>query len=191
MIQVTKHRARQAGLVALAAGALLLGALVEEPPSAMVAERTGAVEHAASAPMPELLPPVSSHGDAVAQCGEWFEGEQRAACVTAADAVPAESWPASAPTVQPTPGAVKGLDGPAPVPDPEVETCDTAQGFEVTEHGCERATVELRPNFQEDDPLFDCRLDGNRACGVQVHGVWYVIQFSDTAEPVAVWLRDQ
>lgn len=31
----------------------------------------------------------------------------------------------------------------------------------------------------EDDPRWDCRFDGNEACGVEIEGVWYVIQFRD------------
>lgn len=32
---------------------------------------------------------------------------------------------------------------------------------------------------QEDEPCWDCRFDGNQRCGVQIEGVWYIIQFRD------------
>ena len=32
---------------------------------------------------------------------------------------------------------------------------------------------------QEDDPCWDCRFDGNERCGVEIEGVWYIIQFRD------------
>jgi hypothetical protein len=32
---------------------------------------------------------------------------------------------------------------------------------------------------QEDEPCWDCRFDGNERCGVEIEGVWYIIQFRD------------
>ena len=47
---------------------------------------------------------------------------------------------------------------------------------------------EIRDPY-EDEPGFDCRIHGNRMCGVQVQGEWYVIQFDAAANPVSVALR--
>lgn len=41
---------------------------------------------------------------------------------------------------------------------------------------------------QEDEPCWDCRFDGNERCGVEIHGVWYVIQFRD-GSPESVGYR--
>jgi hypothetical protein len=40
-------------------------------------------------------------------------------------------------------------------------------------------TPEPAVTCQEDEPCWDCRFDGNERCGVQIHGVWYIIQFRD------------
>lgn len=48
--------------------------------------------------------------------------------------------------------------------------------------------VEDAPVIQEDDPNWDCRFDGNEMCGVEIHGVWYVIQFRD-GSPESVGYR--
>ena len=47
------------------------------------------------------------------------------------------------------------------------------------------ATVS--PTIQEDDPNWDCRINGNQKCGVQIQGVWYVVDFSTT--PATAVLR--
>jgi hypothetical protein len=44
-------------------------------------------------------------------------------------------------------------------------------------------------DVQEDDPNWDCRFNGNQMCGVEIMGVWYVIQFED-GSPLSVTLRD-
>jgi len=41
---------------------------------------------------------------------------------------------------------------------------------------------------QEDDPEWDCRIQGNTVCGVDIEGTWYLIEF-ENGEPVAVRTR--
>ena len=45
--------------------------------------------------------------------------------------------------------------------------------------------------IQEDDPRWDCRTMGNRACGVEIQGAWYVVQFDDAGLPESIVLRGQ
>lgn len=51
-----------------------------------------------------------------------------------------------------------------------------------------REDVTIPSPIQEDDPNWDCRINGNQACGVEIHGVWYVIQFRD-GSPESVTYR--
>lgn len=48
------------------------------------------------------------------------------------------------------------------------------------------------PVKQEDDPTWDCRVDGNRMCGVQLPGtgVWYIISFDENGNATGVSPRD-
>ena len=45
------------------------------------------------------------------------------------------------------------------------------------------------PVVQEDDPAWDCRVMGNRSCGVEIEGTWYVVEFDEAGEPMSVRLR--
>lgn len=55
-----------------------------------------------------------------------------------------------------------------------------SKGHSVTERTDSTSEV-----VEEDDPRWDCRTMGNQACGVQVMGKWYVVQFEDGV-PVSV-----
>lgn len=60
-------------------------------------------------------------------------------------------------------------------------TCDAT--------GCVAPDADPIPREpHEDEPGFDCRVHGNEMCGVQVHGMWYLIQFED-GSPVSVRVR--
>lgn len=41
-----------------------------------------------------------------------------------------------------------------------------------------------RPAIHEDDPRWDCRLDGNRTCGIVIHGQRYLVTFNRHATPI-------
>lgn len=41
----------------------------------------------------------------------------------------------------------------------------------------------------EDDPRFDCRTMGNRQCGTQIEGTWYVVTFDAGGAPLSVRVR--
>ena len=69
------------------------------------------------------------------------------------------------PTAEPTEDAT-----PEPSPEPSV-------GFPTAQPTEPAAAPVLTPAPAEDDPSWDCRTDGNRHCGVQVGGVWYVLDF--------------
>ena len=38
----------------------------------------------------------------------------------------------------------------------------------------------------EDSPEWECRTMGNRACGVEIGGTWYVVQFDANRTPISV-----
>lgn len=65
---------------------------------------------------------------------------------------------------------------PEPAP---VVTIEPRDDYTVTPAPETPATQEPGPVIQEDDPRWDCRFDGNEQCGVNIEGVWYVIQFRD------------
>ena len=60
-------------------------------------------------------------------------------------------------------------------------------GSEGTDDGHPFLTTD-EPPIQEDDPRWDCRFDGNQTCGVEIEGVWYLVQFED-GSPVSVGYR--
>lgn len=45
--------------------------------------------------------------------------------------------------------------------------------------------LPLSPLPSEDDPDWDCRTMGNRTCGVEIEGTWYLVTF-ENGVPVGV-----
>lgn len=48
--------------------------------------------------------------------------------------------------------------------------------------------VSVPESLAEDDPMWDCRINGNTLCGVEVEGTWYLIDF-EGGLPVSVTER--
>lgn len=75
---------------------------------------------------------------------------------------------------------------------PSIEATPSAAPFEGAAYAGDRvATLEdqataLEP--AEDEPGFDCRVHGNKVCGVQLEGQWYNVTFAAGA-PVSVVAR--
>lgn len=116
---------------------------------------------------------------------------------------------AEVPDRQGVPDVVETSDDPAP----ESILCDAGETLNDAGDGCEalpdvepervatgtvEVSVEIAPLpdaepepevIHEDDPRWDCRVMGNRACGVEISGTWYVVRFDDDGAPVAVAAR--
>lgn len=61
--------------------------------------------------------------------------------------------------------------------------CTDGQGNEVVHAPAPVVTEATAPApspevITEDDPRWDCREMGNRTCGVEVEGTWYVLDFA-------------
>lgn len=53
----------------------------------------------------------------------------------------------------------------------------TAEPLVIKIDDIQLPTLPTLPEPQEDDPGFDCRIHGNHVCGVQIEGVWYLVNF--------------
>ena len=124
---------------------------------------TVAVERAnVAATLPELLPPVQTHTEALRQCDAYFAvGQDLTDCYNAAYA----AWGV------PLPGAV---DWDA-VTLHDTDPLDPGVVIETVEAGV----------ANEDQPGWDCRSQGNARCGVWIVDQYYVVDFID-GYPVAV-----
>lgn len=75
------------------------------------------------------------------------------------------------------------VPAPAPEPEPEFDYVEAVPWVPGAPIG------ELPPEIiHEDDPRFDCRYMGNQRCGVEIHGVIYVITFENGA-PTGAYQR--
>ena len=91
--------------------------------------------------------------------------------------------------VEPSPEPVE----PSPAPEPEPELTPIPEPpfeYEEAVPWVPGAPIgDLPPEIiHEDDPRFDCRYMGNQRCGVEIHGVTYVITF-DQGIPTGAYQR--
>lgn len=85
----------------------------------------------------------------------------------------------------------------APAPEPEAivaipEPPACAEGLELAEDGtCVDpsfwdTTAPAPQPVYEDDPAWDCRIHGNRICGVDISGTRYLVQFDEAGNPLTI-----
>lgn len=90
---------------------------------------------------------------------------------------PTIEGPVIAPMIEPIPEEIPALEiTPDPAPVPTTETLPAPESIIDLEPTDPGYPIPWAENVDE-NPDADCRIYGNKECGVLVHGVWYNLDF--------------